>query len=149
MIVFRDLPDIEGIELRYENRHRLMKDESKQLIKDIDRVSVAMFGITPEDTIYHHAAVLRPDIGLETWETHFDFLDYQYEEEDAFWEACGIDVTDGAGDYLECLEVLGRPMVCAIKGLLPEARPYFITGERSDNLIKFDAEEWGRRLLER
>lgn len=148
LIRFRSLPGVASIEERCLAADRLMKDELEELFRDVDQLSLTLFGITRADTEWH-AIPSEVDPGTpDDWERHFDFLDeYEYEEEEAFWAAFGIDVSGKDGDRLECLAVLGRQLVCALKQLHPAARASWRADlPRSDKQLAAEADAWGRAL---
>lgn len=124
-----------------------MKDERQKLERDLDLKSVELFGLTREQTLFRALSPeLAPD-AFEKWEIHFEFLEWEYDEEGTFWDAIGIDVSDGNGQQLLCLDYFGRQMVCAIKGLHPAAGLAFLGGEKSDAQIASEAQAWGASLL--
>jgi len=146
-IVFRELPGIASIEQRLEMDGRLMRDEIDALERDIEAKSLELFGVIERDTLYWSApeSVSRTHT-IEEWESHFEFLEYHFDEEDAFWAALGLDVADIDGEQLLCMDRFGRQLICSVKGLIPDAKPYFLTGEKSDAQIKAEAESWARNL---
>lgn len=147
-IILRDLPGIAEIERQYLMflDNKLMKDEIEALERALEAKSLELFGITQRDTEHW----VRPNdaaaVSYQEWERHFEFIEYAFEEEDSFWEAFGIDVTDEKGDQLACMEEFGRQLVCALKRLHPEAVLTFRRGDTAEQL-KAAAEAWGKRLL--
>lgn len=148
-IAFRDLPGIYWIEKQLELQGRLMKDEQDELDRRIEAKSVEFFGIGLADTYYDRYANGSTPEGAEEWETQFDFLEVGYDEESVFWDAFGIDITDGKGDQLLCMDVFGRQLVCGLRGLLPNATFTPMTGTKSDAQIQAEAKLWGERLTKR
>lgn len=150
-IAFRELPGIAELEeqTRLFNDNRLDKDECHALFARMDEKSLELFGILEPDTYYndlpHEARPEKPD----DWETHFAFLEWEYEEEGAFWNAFGVDVTDGEGSELACLPFFGRQLVCGLKQIHPRAAINFGGRALSDEHLASAAEAWGRRLLGR
>jgi hypothetical protein len=94
-IIFRDAPGVWEIEQRVRQQDRLFADELRALIADIDRVSVNLFGITELNTEYSHLPFDLYVGSVTKWEEHFDFLEWEYDEEQAFWDAFELDVSDG------------------------------------------------------
>lgn len=148
-IIFRDLPGIAEIESRYDLylENRLFADEREALERAVDAKSLELFGILEADTDYWVVSGLKHAGSAEEWEGHFDFIYEGFEEEDAFWDHFGIDVTDGEGTQLACIYGFGRQLVCALRGLHPKAFLNFGQAEQSDQQIQAAAEAWGRRLL--
>lgn len=142
-IILRDLPGIADLETQFLIRDKLMADELDHLRATVDTVCINLFGIRVADTISPPSSVADWD----EWQTYFRFLYEDYEEqEDAFWEAFGID-TDGYDGYqLECLEVIGRRLICALRQLHPAASQRFAPGRKSDEQLQAEAEAWGRWL---
>lgn len=148
--VFRDLPGIRDLErlCKEAELNRLMVDERGELILALERKSLELFGISFFETQYHLLPrAVRDATTLEQWEANFEALDWDWEETPAFWQAVGIDVTDDDGDPLVCIDELGRPLICALKRLLPHAtltfRSWDLTAEQNDAA----AEAWGKALL--
>lgn len=146
-VVFRTLPGIAEIERLYimmlENK--LMKDETEALERAIDDKSLELFGITDRDTQFWSLPAGAPD-DPDEWETHFEFLEWAWDEESEFWDVFAIDVTDDDGDQLHCMDVFGRQLVCALKRIHPAATLTFQRGSLSDDQLMAAAEVWGRRL---
>lgn len=142
-IILRDLSAISEFETRYAVADTLMADELQQLASDADKLCFDLFGVTEADTAY------PPDTrqSLDTWEASFEFLGGDFEEqENAFWNVFGVDVDGADGFYLECLEVIGRPLVCALRQLHPAASLRFAPGRKTDEQLEAEAEAWGRWL---
>lgn len=57
----------------------------------------------------------------QAWEENFAFLEYLWDEEDAFWAAAGWNVNHDDGEQLLLMEHVGRQLVCVVKQLMPEA----------------------------
>jgi hypothetical protein len=151
-IIFRDLPGIGEIENQYLLYHdnRLFRDERAALERTIDDKSLELFGITERDTSYWDQPELRWATSENEWEEHFDFIFYDgyAEEEKAFWDHFGIDVTNAAGEQLACMFAFGRQLVCALKRLHPKAFLNFgQQAQLTDEQMQAAAEAWGRRLL--
>ena len=145
-ILFRDLPGIAAIEQQLRISDKLMRDELDAMAAAIDDASLRLFCISSSDT-YHWNLPASADTSKEEWEAHFDFLEWEYDEEEAFWEAFGLDMRDEDGDYLECLSVFGRQLVCALKRIHPLAALTFMPDTpKSDSQLAAEAEAWGRRL---
>jgi hypothetical protein len=172
VITLRDLPGVAELEaaLHVPGRHLLKEYDDLE-----DRIAAAsrrLFGLSKEETEFIPAAedveiirwpmaprgeewrrfTDRAEGKLAEWESHFEFLDHEYEEEDVFWSAFGWDVTDGAGEQLAIMDYFGRPLVCLLKRLHARSR-LSLSGD--DPLIRAtpeeaerEAEEWGRRLAE-
>ncbi|MBA4768443.1 MAG: hypothetical protein H2049_12545 [Porphyrobacter sp.] len=148
--LFRALPGIADFELRYSNTDRLMKDELDDLWRDGDRISLALFGITISETDYYSAVEAGFKGSVFDWQSYFEFLDREELEadEDAFWEAVGLDFSDDEGEQLACVGYFGRQTICAVRGFLPAASLRFRSNSvRTDKQIEAEAEAWGRMLL--
>lgn len=147
-IIFRELPGIASIERRCSIFDKLMADEREDLLADLDVASLRLFGIKQIDTAWNCVPASHAPASRDDWDLHFDFLlEWEYDEEGAFWDAVGVDVTNGKGEPLNCLAWLGRQLVCAIKGLHPVATFSALTGEKSDAQVEAEARAWGERLL--
>ncbi len=123
-IVFRDLPAVSAVErqLGLHARDRLLDDDIEELPHLIDDASVALFGITRRDTL--HWALpdpVRARFGRDEWEAHFDVLGHYTRDPNAHWAAFDLDLRCPEGGRLHCLEVFGRQLVCATRGLHPQA----------------------------
>jgi hypothetical protein len=123
-IVFRTLPAVAEVErqLALYARDRLLEDEIEELPYLIDDASVALFGITANDTVY--AALpeaVRARYGRAEWEANFDILGHWTRDPNARWRAFGLNLCCEEGRSLYCLEVFGRQLVCALNGLHPRA----------------------------
>lgn len=152
LIKFIDLPGIRDIELRCKLAadNRLFADERAQLLLDIERKSLELFGITLEDTGYFQ----RTDSeGLSDepgeWEDNFEFLQWISEDEPLFWDAFDIDMRDDDGNELQCVDVFGRQLVCALKQLHPKASLAFRQTDLTPEQADAAAEAWARALLRR
>lgn len=142
-IILRELPGIASLEESYAKYETMMADELRELLKEVDKVCLDLFGITPEDTL--HPVGSR--YGWDEWQALFEFLGGDFEEqEEAFWEAFGIDAEGEDGFQLECIDVIGRPLVCALRQLHPAASLRFAPGRKSDEQLAAEAEAWGRWL---
>lgn len=157
VVVFRDLPGIADLELMLvaKAEGRLRGDELQLVAREIDQLSTRLFGITEADTRsppwpdgpIDSAYVAR----AEEWESCFAWLYGDYTDaEDAFWQAIGIDMSASEDEYLECLDVFGRQIVCAARRLLPAASFRFRPSDPlTDDQILAAAEAWGRDLQSR
>jgi hypothetical protein len=123
-IIFRDLAGVSEVERQLElhARDRLLDDEVEELPHLIDDASRALFGITQRDTFYW----ALPDAigarhGRDEWEAHFDVLGHYTRDPNAHWNAFDLDLRCEQGGRLHCLEVFGRQLVCALRGLHPQA----------------------------
>ena len=146
---FRDLPGIAELEaqclLAIENR--LMSDELQAFAKKLDEKSLELFGITERDTDYYSVPRGAAPASLPQWEQNFEFLEWEWEEEDEFWAAFGLDLRDENGDRLACIDSFGRQLVCAVRRLHPNAALLFRQGAMTEHEMKAAAEAWGRRLI--
>lgn len=149
VVLLRELPGISDFEVLCEHHSldRLMKDEIEAFAHLWDEISIRLTGITEQQTHFHQLPPTAAPATWEEWEKNFEFHLFQFEEEDAFWEAIGVDMTDGKGEYLTCREYLERQMYCAVRGLHPDAKLTFLTGEKSDAQVQAEAEAWAQRLL--
>ena len=132
LIVFRHLPAVAEIEeqLRLQSRGLLAEDEAEELPHLIDDASSELFGITANDTFYPALPeAVRAKYGRAEWEAHFDTLGQHARDPNALWRQFGLDLCCGEGRSLHCLDVFGRQLVCALKGLHPQALLVFADGE--------------------
>jgi hypothetical protein len=123
-IIFRDLPPVAAVErqLDLEFRDRLFDDEVDELLHLIDEASLGLFGITRQDTFYWALPEsVRGRYSRAGWEENFDLLGHYTRDPNAHWSAFGLDLRCPEGGRLHCLEVFGRQLVCATRGLHPEA----------------------------
>lgn len=150
-ILFRTLPGIAAIEAQMPLylEGRLMMDERVALERAITEASVRLFGIRDYETAFHMVPEEVRPATEEEWERHFEFLEWEFDEEETFWDAVGLDVTDEQGEELYCLEVFGRQLVCAVKRIHPQASAAFLTGEKSEAQIEAEAQAWIRNLMAR
>lgn len=123
-IVFRHLPQVSAVErqLDLHARDRLLDDELEELPHLIDDASVALFGITQRDTFYW--ALPAPVVaryGRREWEAHFDVLGHYTRDPNANWRVFDLDLRCEQGGRLHCFELFGRQLVCAVRGLHPQA----------------------------
>ena len=123
-IVFRDLPAVAKVErlLQLQARDLLLDDEIEELPHLVDEASLELFGITGRDT-FHWAIpdAVRAKYGRTEWEAHFDVLGHYTRDPNAHWHAFDLDLRCEEGGRLRCLEVFGRQLVCATRGLHPQA----------------------------
>jgi hypothetical protein len=123
-IVFRHLRAVAEVErqLELQSRDRLLDDEIEELPHLIDEASLELFGITSQDTFYRALPdAVRARYGRAEWEANFDILGRYTRDPNAHWRAFGLDLCCQQGDTLYCLEVFGRQLVCALRGLHPRA----------------------------
>ena len=134
-IVFRHLPAVAEVErqLELQFRDRLLEDEVEELPHLIDDASRALFGITGNDTFYPALPdAVRAQYGRAEWEANFDILGHYTRDPNADWRAFGLDLCCEQGDTLHCLEVFGRQLVCALRGLHPSAVLAFAQQETAE-----------------
>ena len=148
-VILRELPGIAEFEIQCEHREleRQMRPEIEAFPLMWDGISIQLTGITAQQTYYEYLPDRLTSKSRDEWERQFDFHYYQFEEEDTFWAAIGVDMTDGNGDYLFCREYLERQIYCAVRRIHPDARLTFLTGEKSDAQMQAEAEAWAQRLL--
>ncbi len=144
--ILRDLPGVADIERSFANPNRHWAKENDDLGQRIDMVSVALFGITDADTEFefteaylrHHYPWTFPDYDrvklrkttsdamqsfnhedelYKAWELHFRVMDLADQARLPLFEALGWDVLDETGSPLWCLDVFGRQIIAATKGL--------------------------------
>lgn len=123
-IVFRHLPGVSEVErqLDLHARDRLLDDELEELPYLIDDTSLALFGITRRDTLYWALPEpVRDRFGRAEWEDHFETLGHYSRDPNAHWHAFDLDLRCEQGGRLHCFEVFGRQLVCAVRGLHPQA----------------------------
>lgn len=123
-IVFRDLPAVAEVErqLGLHARDRLLDDEVEELPHLIDEASLELFGIRQSDTFYWALPEpVRARFSRVEWEAQFDLLGHYTRDPNAHWNAFDLDLRCPQGGRLHCLEVFGRQLVCALRGLHPNA----------------------------
>jgi hypothetical protein len=131
-IIFRELPGVAAVERQLDMhfRDRLLDDELEELPHLIDDVSVNLFGITSRDTFYWALPdPVRRRYGRSAWEEQFDVLGEYSADANARWRAINLDLCCEQGDSLHCLDVFGRQLVCALRGLHPDAVLAFVDRE--------------------
>ena len=134
-IVFRDLPGVSTVELQLEMQFRdhLLDDEVEELPHLIDDTSIRLFGITQRDTF--HWALPDPVRGKyrrEQWEENFDILGQYSRDPNTHWKAFDLDFRCENGGGLHCFEVFGRQLVCAVRGLHPQAVLAFVDARTAE-----------------
>ena len=123
-IIFRELPSVSAVErqLNLHARDRLLDDEIEELPQLIDEASVELFGITQRDTFYWALPdPVRVAYGRAEWEANFDVLGHYTRDPNAHWSRFDLDLRCEQGGRLHCFEMFGRQLVCALKGLHPQA----------------------------
>ncbi len=134
-IVFRQLPAVAEVErqLALHARDRLLDDEIEELPLLIDDASLQLFGITQRDTFYWALPdPVRVQFTRASWEANFDLLGRYSRDPNAHWRAFDLDLCCDEGRSLHCLEVFGRQLVCAVRGLHPRAVLAFADGRIAD-----------------
>ena len=134
-IIFRNLPAVSEVErqLGLHARDRLLDDEVDELPHLIDDASIALFGITRQDTFYWALPEpVRAKYSRADWEAQFDVLGQYSRDPNAHWKTFDLDLRCQEGSSLHCLEVFGRQLVCALEGLHPRA----VTAFASSNARK-------------
>jgi len=124
LILFRDLPGIAAVEhqLDLQFRDRLLDDELEELPHLLDETSAALFGITRQDTFYWVLPEpVRGRYNRVGWEMEFALLSQYSRDPNAPWRAFDLDVRCPRGGRLHCFELFGRQLVCALRGLHPQA----------------------------
>lgn len=133
-IIFRTLPAVAAVErqLDLHGRDRLLDDEVEELPYLIDDASMELFGITQCDTFYWALpAPVAARYSRDAWEANFDSLGHYTRDPNAHWNAFDLDLRCADGGRLHCLEAFGRQLVCALKGLHPEAVLAFVDQQAS------------------
>jgi hypothetical protein len=123
-IVFRHLPAVAAVERQLDMhfRDRLLDDEIEELPLLIDDASLQLFGITQRDTFYWALPEpVRAQYDRKAWESNFDVLSRYSRDPNAHWRAFDLDLCCEEGRGLHCLDVFGRQLVCAVRGLHPKA----------------------------
>lgn len=123
-IIFRDLPVVSTVErqLHLHARDRLLDDDVEELPHLVDDASVDLFGITRRDTLYWAVPdAVRAQYGRVEWEANFDVLGHYTRDPNAHWSAFDLDLRCKEGGRLHCLELFGRQLICAVRGLHPQA----------------------------
>jgi hypothetical protein len=165
IVVLRDLPGVAELERGLNVPGRQLDPEWDDLDDRIHALGIRLFGISEDDTYYRPSG--EPDAmgqlhwapadhqAWDEWEKHFAFLDedeIDEEQDEAFWQAVGWNVTDEDGFWLSILDYWGRQIVCIAKRLHPRAR-LSLTG--NDPFVpptleeaRRDAEAWGANLAE-
>ena len=131
-IIFRDLPPVSEVErqLGLHARDRLLDDDIEELPHLIDAASSDLFGITQRDTFYWALPdPVRARYARAEWEEQFDVLGHYSRDPNAHWAAFDLDLRCEEGGRLHCLEVFGRQLVCALRGLHPQAVLAFADGK--------------------
>ena len=134
-IVFRHLPAVAAVERQLDLyfRDRLLDDEIEELPLLIDVASLQLFGITQRDTFYWGLPEpVRSQYGRTAWESHFDVLSRYSRDPNAYWRAFDLDLRCEEGRGLHCLDVFGRQLVCAVRGLHPQAVLAFADGKTAE-----------------
>lgn len=159
--VFRDLPGIADLEARCLRTHLMRPEEREALNRDLDTMSLRLFGITFNDTIRPYFPDGTPYTqevadAEAKWENYFTWPDEDDGDEyyHMFWENMGVDVTNPEGDVLECMCEFERQFIVAFRQFHPAAFIGFPTNlsdgtTRTDEQTEAAAEAWGRRLLEK
>ena len=123
-IVFRDLPAVSAVERQLElhARDRLLDDDIEELPHLVDDASLALFGITQRDTFYWALpGSVRVQFSRVKWDANFDVLGQYSRDPNAPWARFDLDLRCAEGGRLQCFEVFGRQLVCAVNGLHPKA----------------------------
>ena len=123
-IVFRTLPAVSLVErqLALHARDRLLDDEIEELPHLFDDASLELFAITARDTLYWALPdPVRARYGRAEWEANFDVLGQYTRDPNAHWRAFDLDLRCEQGGRLHCFELFGRQLVCALRGLHPQA----------------------------
>ena len=132
LIVFRHLPAVAELEqqLSLQSRGLLPDDEAEELPHLIDDASRALFGITANDTFYPALPdTVRARYGRAEWEANFDRLGQYARDANAHWREFALDLCCEEGRALHCLELFGRPLICALHRLHPLAVLAFASRE--------------------
>ncbi len=123
-IIFRDLPAVARVErqLAMQARDRLWDDEIEELPHLIDDASIELFRITLRDTFYWALpASIHGKYKRAEWEAKFDVLGQYARDLNEQWRAFDLDLRCEEGGGLHCFEVFGRQLLCASRGLHPQA----------------------------
>lgn len=107
LICLRDQPGVGVLEWEVE-QHGWTDD----LIDWAHELAEDLFGVSEFD--------LAGEIAFD--DPLFEFLTLMRDEADEYWARVGWDITDGNGKQLRVMEYLSRPLICAVKRLLPAAR---------------------------
>lgn len=154
--VLRDLKGVAEVEALLEkveaHPNPEWAPEQDDLKPLVDRVSLALFGITGADTQFSADRDWREDEtfdeAYDRWERQFYMPWFEDDQDQAafeqtVWAGLGWDVTDGAGATLPSLGHFERQMVCATNGVLgrlPSSGP-------TERELEAQAEAWGKALL--
>lgn len=151
----RDLPGVAELEARlhahYADKNSAWSPERDALAADSADLSRRLFGLADDDTEFDDAWVEEGGrfagedwaTAYDRWEEHFALLRLGNEAGARIvFEAMGWDVTDGRGEDLLSLDLIGRPLVCAAKGLLGRLPGSEITDQEAEDRAK----AWGDRL---
>jgi hypothetical protein len=123
-IVFRHLPAVSIVERQLDLHFRghLLDDEVEELPHLIDDASAELFGITRRDTFYWALPdPVRDRYSRAEWEANFDILGHYTRDPNVPWHAFALDLCCEQGGRLHCFEPFGRQLVCALRGLHPQA----------------------------
>jgi hypothetical protein len=128
-ILFRLLPGVSTVEqqLEMQFRDRLLDDELEELPHLVDDTSVRLFGITQRDTLYWALpSAVRANFSRAGWDENFDVLGRYSRDPNEHWREFNLDLRCHEEGRLHCLEVFGRQLICAVRGLHPNASLAFI-----------------------
>lgn len=144
--VLRDLPGIASLVPHLNPRPWSPEEEALQ--GRVDAVSVAIFGITEQDTGFNEEMPEDEDewqrwaTAEHEWEKSLDLEDEPFPEARACFEFLGWDVTDGQGEEHPALWYFARQILCAAWG-----RVGHLPGEEgNETTIAIAAEAWGGGL---
>lgn len=127
-ILFRELPGVAEVErqLLLRARGHLADEEIEELPHLIDDASRGLFGITRNATLYGALpSPVKLRFSRAEWEAQFEPLGHYSRDPNAGWQAFDLDLRCERGNSLHCLELFGRQLVCALRGLHPDARLVF------------------------
>ncbi len=107
LVCLRDQSGVGPLEWEVE-QHGWTED----LVESAHDLAEDLFGVSELD--------VEDDIALD--DPRYEFLKLMRDEADEYWARLGWDVTDGEGKQLRVMEYLSRPLLCAVKGLHPDAK---------------------------
>lgn len=151
----RDLLGVREVEAALHVPGRQLLKHFDDLDQRIEALSRRLFGVADADTylsfeprdflpsffgstpVLNDAARQRE----EEWAENFHFLQWDWEEEREAWLEEGWDVSETNGERLACMRCFGRPLVCVVDQLMPQATLSLSAEDRG-----VSADQWGRSI---
>lgn len=116
--VLRAFPGVSELESKFAGA-ALWPQELERLKGVADLLTERLFGLNVASTLYPGNDGFRcmSDSEWDAWDMHFYALEYEYEDAKPLWDALNWDVSDGNGNELKCMALIGRQVLCVAKGL--------------------------------